>query len=144
MPREPDVVLMDLSMPDARRHRGDAADRRRRPRRRTSSCSRRSPTTGDLAPIDAGAIGYLLKHAGPDELLARSGRGRAIAARPEGGAGPAEQPHGAGPGAELTAREREVLVLVAAGLANKQIARKLGITERTVKAHLTNVFSASA
>jgi DNA-binding NarL/FixJ family response regulator len=40
----------------------------------------------------------------------------------------------------LTDREREVLLLVRGGLANKQIARKLGISERTVKAHLTNVF----
>ena len=47
--------------------------------------------------------------------------------------GPAEKP--------LSAREEEVLRLVAAGLANKQIARKLSITERTVKAHLTNVFA---
>ena len=39
-----------------------------------------------------------------------------------------------------TDREREVLLLVRGGLANKQIARKLGISERTVKAHLTNVF----
>jgi DNA-binding NarL/FixJ family response regulator len=41
---------------------------------------------------------------------------------------------------ELTAREREVLGLVREGLANKQIARRLGISERTVKAHLTSVF----
>jgi DNA-binding NarL/FixJ family response regulator len=42
----------------------------------------------------------------------------------------------------LTAREREVLDLVGQGLANKQIARRLGIAERTVKAHLTSVFQA--
>ena len=41
---------------------------------------------------------------------------------------------------ELTPREAEVLGLVRQGLANKQIARRLGISERTVKAHLTNVF----
>ena len=41
----------------------------------------------------------------------------------------------------LSAREQEVLLLVREGLANKQIARRLGIAERTVKAHLTNVFS---
>ena len=43
---------------------------------------------------------------------------------------------------DLTGRELEVLLLVTAGDANKQIARKLGITERTVKAHLTSIFSA--
>ena len=42
--------------------------------------------------------------------------------------------------AELSQREREVLELVTQGLANKQIARRLGISERTVKAHLTNIF----
>jgi DNA-binding NarL/FixJ family response regulator len=45
------------------------------------------------------------------------------------------------PSRELSAREEEVLRLVATGLANKQIARRLGITERTVKAHLTSVFA---
>ncbi|MEA2550906.1 MAG: hypothetical protein QOE25_675, partial [Actinomycetota bacterium] len=44
------------------------------------------------------------------------------------------------PAGNLSAREREVLILVAAGLANKQIARKLGIAEKTVKGHLTRVF----
>lgn len=41
---------------------------------------------------------------------------------------------------ELSYREREVLGLVTEGMANKQIARRLGISERTVKAHLTNIF----
>ena len=44
------------------------------------------------------------------------------------------------PGADLSAREREVLELVAEGLANKQIAKRLGIAERTVKVHLGSVF----
>jgi DNA-binding NarL/FixJ family response regulator len=44
-------------------------------------------------------------------------------------------------GASLTERERQVLRLVARGLANKQIARHLGIAERTVKAHLTSIFN---
>jgi DNA-binding NarL/FixJ family response regulator len=42
---------------------------------------------------------------------------------------------------QLSSREIEVLRLVATGLANKQIARRLGIAERTVKAHLTNIFT---
>ena len=42
----------------------------------------------------------------------------------------------------LTAREREVLLLVGEGMANKNIARRLGISEKTVKTHLTSVFSA--
>ena len=47
---------------------------------------------------------------------------------------------GQGAPADLTQRELEVLDLVRQGLANKQIARRLGISERTVKAHLTSVF----
>ena len=85
----------------------------------------------------------MLKHAGPDELL------DAIRAAAAGDSpldpkaarvllasrrvGPAVRP--------LSAREEEVLRLVAPGLPNKQIARRLGISERTVKAHLTNVFA---
>lgn len=41
---------------------------------------------------------------------------------------------------DLTPREREVLALVIQGMANKQIARRLGISEKTVKGHLTNLF----
>ncbi len=44
------------------------------------------------------------------------------------------------PGSDLSDREREVLVLVAEGLANKQIARRLAISEKTVKGHLTKIF----
>jgi DNA-binding NarL/FixJ family response regulator len=95
-----------------------------------------------LDALDAGAVGYLLKDAEPDELL----RGIAAAARGESPLAPkaakavlsarAESR----PAAELTAREQEVLALLAEGLANKQIARRLGIAEKTVKAHLTSVF----
>lgn len=93
--------------------------------------------------LDAGAIGYLLKHAEPDEIL---GAVRAAAA----GDSPLD-PKAARvlllnrrvPSAvhQLSVREREVLQAVVAGLSNKQIARRLAITERTVKAHLTSVFA---
>ena len=46
----------------------------------------------------------------------------------------------AAPAEQLSGREREVLLLVAEGSANKQIARRLGISEKTVKGHLTNIF----
>ena len=96
--------------------------------------------------LDAGAAGYVLKHADPDELL------DAVRAAHEGGS-PLDpkaarvlldrQRSGSGPSsgaAALSERETEVLRLVAAGHANKIIARRLGIAERTVKAHLTNIF----
>ena len=91
--------------------------------------------------LQAGAIGYVLKHAEPDELLgairaAAAAMRRSIPRR----RACCQQPEGAiGPTAERT--EEEVLRLVMAGLANKQIARRLGIAERTVKAHLTNIFA---
>jgi DNA-binding NarL/FixJ family response regulator len=94
-----------------------------------------------LDALNAGASGYLLKDAQPDEVIA------AVRAAAAGGA-PLDPKAArvlldnrrAGQQVELTAREREVLDLLATGLANKQIARGLGITERTVKAHLTRIF----
>jgi DNA-binding NarL/FixJ family response regulator len=94
--------------------------------------------------LDAGAVGYMLKDAEPDDLIDAV---RSVAqgdsplhprvARQLLTARSARRPVDQ----ELTAREREVLWLVRDGLANKQIARRLGISERTVKAHLTSVFA---
>jgi len=138
----PDVVLMDLSMPGVD---GIEATRRlmaERPESRVVVLTSFSDRERILDALDAGAVGYLLKDAEPDELL----RGIAAAARGESPLAPkaakavltarAESR----PAAELTAREQEVLALLAEGLANKQIARRLGIAEKTVKAHLTSVF----
>jgi len=140
--REPDVILMDLSMPGVD---GVEATRRvlsERPEARVVILTSFSDRDRILDALDAGAVGYLLKDAEPDELV----RGVRAAARGESPLAPkaaqavlaarAE----ARPAAELTAREREVLALVGEGLANKQIARRLGISEKTVKAHLTSVF----
>jgi DNA-binding NarL/FixJ family response regulator len=95
-----------------------------------------------IAALDAGAVGYLLKDAEPDEVidgLRAVARGESplhpkaarelLLARGR----PADKP-------QLTPRETDVLRLVRLGLANKQIARRLGISERTVKAHLTSAF----
>jgi DNA-binding NarL/FixJ family response regulator len=89
----------------------------------------------------AGATGYLLKDCGPDELLAAV---RSAAAghspfdpRVAGALLPNRAPS---PAEGLSSRELEVLRLAAQGMANKQIARKLGISESTVKVHLGSVF----
>ncbi len=140
----PDVVLMDLLMPGVdgvqatRRARSTHAD--------TQVVVLTSFSDRDriLDAIDAGAVGYLLKDVDPDDLVSSiraAARGESPlhpkAARElllsRSGAG------GQAPG-ELTPRELEVLRLVRLGLANKQIGRRLGISERTVKAHLTSIF----
>ena len=95
-----------------------------------------------VGALDAGAVGYLLKDADPEDVL----RGVRAVARGESpidpkaartllGARADSQP------VQLTSREAEVLGLVREGLANRQVARRLDISERTVKAHLTSAFA---
>jgi DNA-binding NarL/FixJ family response regulator len=89
--------------------------------------------------LEAGAIGYQLKDAEPgvlrDAVRAAALGNVPLDARIAGALLP--QASAADP---LSRREREVLALVAEGMANKQIARALGITERTVKAHLGSAY----
>ncbi len=144
----PDVMLMDLSMPGIG---GVEATRR--------VCARAAELELDvhvvaltsfaeqktvLAALHAGASGYLLKHATPEDVIAavRSAHAGEAPLDPLAARAllDAERSHPREP--KLTAREAEVLDLIALGLANKQIASRLGIRERTVKAHLTSIFTA--
>jgi DNA-binding NarL/FixJ family response regulator len=141
----PDVVLMDLSM---LRMDGIVATRELLaavPTARvivlTSFCE--NERIHDA--LEAGAIGYLLKDAEPEDVV-RAVRDAAAGDAPlSPRAARALLPQNRRPGRAttdaLSAREREVLSLVAAGLPNKSIARRLDISEKTVKAHLTRVFS---
>jgi DNA-binding NarL/FixJ family response regulator len=140
----PQVALLDLEMPEVD---GIEATRRLRseaPETRVVLFTSFSDRDRIMQALEAGAIGYLLKDADPDELH----RGILAAARGESPLAPkaAAQVIAArtspSPSGDLSERERQVLVLVASGLANKQIARKLGISEKTVKGHLTQIFQA--
>jgi DNA-binding NarL/FixJ family response regulator len=138
----PDVVLMDLQMPGTD---GVSATRQIVAEGGPDVLVLTSFSDADriVAALDAGAVGYLLKDADPDDII----EGVRAVARGESPLHPraARQllgaRHAAATEVDLTPRENEVLVLVRQGLANKQIARRLGISERTVKAHLTSVFA---
>lgn len=147
----PDVVLMDLQMPETDGVEATRQIHAMAPQVQVVILTSLSDRDGIVNALDAGAVGYLLKDAGPDELLA----GVKAASRGESPLHPRAarellQARSAGERAEpaaaerapadLTPRELEVLALVRAGLANKQIAKQLGISERTVKAHLTSCF----
>lgn len=137
----PDVVLMDLQMPGVD---GVAATRMIMAENLgVDVLVLTSYSDGEriVAALDAGAVGYLLKDADPDDVL----HGIRAVSRGESPIHPraARTLLGvrAGSQAQLTGRESEVLKLVKDGLANKQIARRLDISERTVKAHLTSAFA---
>jgi DNA-binding NarL/FixJ family response regulator len=137
----PDVVLMDLSMPNVDGIEATRAIVAANADSHVVVLTSLTDRERILAALDAGAAGYLLKDAEPDEMIG----GIRAAARGESPLAPkaarvlltarTERER-----ADLTGREGEVLRCVAEGMPNKLIARKLGISEKTVKAHLTHVF----
>jgi DNA-binding NarL/FixJ family response regulator len=138
---DPDVVLMDLSMPGMGGIRATRRIRADRPAIRVVVLSSFGESASVLEAIDAGATGFLLKDADGEELaraVRAASRGEAPldprAARAILGRGHDDPLDG------MTAREREVLQLVSVGHPNKVIAMRLGISEATVKAHLTRIY----
>ncbi|MFD3443387.1 response regulator [Microbacteriaceae bacterium 4G12] len=137
---EPDVVLMDLSMPEMG---GVEATRRllaERPSTRVIVLTSFHQQARVMEALRAGAVGFLLKDSDPADVVAAV---RSAAA----GNSPVDPrvagyllPGTASQGGGLSPREEQVLRLVAQGMSNKQIGASLGIAERTVKVHLGSVF----
>ena len=142
----PDVVLMDLAMPGRNGIDATRAITAARPEVAILVLTMFADDDSVFSAMRAGARGYLLKDADRDELS------RAIDTIANGGAifGPgvarrvqaffaATAGARASPFPELTAREREVLDRIARGEANQEIARRLGISVKTVRNHVSNI-----
>jgi DNA-binding NarL/FixJ family response regulator len=138
----PDVVLMDLSMPNMGGIAATEAIVARADDVRVVVLTSYSDRDRILNALDAGAVGYLLKDADPPELIAgiRAAADGESPLHPKAASAVLRARAERKPAQDLSEREREVLELVADGLSNQKIAVRLGISEKTVKAHLTSVF----
>jgi len=140
----PDVVLMDMVMPDM-----DGAAATRMIRKQSPSIQVIALTSFKeeilvQSALQAGAIGYLLKDISADELAqairaAHAGRSTLSPEAAQALVHAASQPPA--PGLDLTEREREVLALMIEGLNNTQIAGRLTISPSTVKSHVSNILA---
>lgn len=142
----PDVVVMDIAMP-----RGNGLEATRRivaecPGTKVLVLTAHEDAEHVIPLLEAGALGYLPKTVGLNELLdaiRATSRGESVLPPSVASvvvrhlAGPKEQPAEG----ELTGREMEVLRLLAQGLTNYEIARRLGLSVRTVEAHLTHIYT---
>ncbi|UNZ20092.1 response regulator transcription factor [Streptomyces sp. 891-h] len=139
----PDVVLMDVKMPGT-----DGVEALRSLRERgnparvlivTSFTEQRTV----VPALRAGAVGYVYKDVDPEALAGaiRSVHAGHVLLQPEvaGALLSEEESGGSGRGPALTEREREVLGLIADGRSNREIARALVLSEKTVKAHVSNI-----
>ena len=137
----PDVVLMDISMPNLNGIEATKKIVEANEDVQVVVLTSFAEHKQIVAALDAGAVGYLLKDAEPEEVI----HGVRAAARRESPFAPKVartllEARAASPETQLSERELDVLRCVAKGLPNKLIARNLGISEKTVKAHLTRIF----
>ncbi len=138
---EPDIVLMDLQMPELGGAEATARILEQRPGIRVIVLTTYESDAAILQAIEAGASGYLLKAAPAGEILAgiRSVAAGDVALAPSIAAMLVNRVK-APAGPTLSARETEVLALVAQGKSNPAIAQALFVSEATVKTHLLHVF----
>ena len=144
---DPDVVVMDLHMPEMNGIEATAQLTASESRARVLVLSMLDDDDSVFAALRAGASGYLLKDAGPEEIV------RAIEAVARGevifgssiarrvlehlsGAAPTPRPF-----PQLTPREHEILELVAEGASNQSIAKRLFLSEKTVRNNVSNVLT---
>lgn len=141
---QPDVVLMDMVMPDMDGAAVTSIIRRQSSRVQVIVLT--SFKEGDLIKkaLEAGAIGYLLKDVSADELAkairsANAGRATLSPGAAQSLVETASLPPA--PGLDLTERERDVLALMIEGLSNTQIAGRLTVSPSTIKSHVSNILS---
>ena len=137
----PDVVLMDLRMPGGDGVAATTAISKQHPGTHVVVLTTYDTDADVINALDAGAAGFLLKDSPPDELIravVAAARGDTVLA-PQITAVLVRRVSGGSPA--LTAREIEILYLLAADQTNRDIARQLFISEATVKSHLTNIYA---
>jgi DNA-binding NarL/FixJ family response regulator len=138
---DPDVILMDLRMPNMNGVTAIAELAKQNARARVLVLTTYDTDSDVLPAVEAGATGYLLKDAPRSELY----RAVRAAARGEAVLSPAVATrvlrHARSDAPGLSAREIEVLELVAKGTTNKEAARQLFISEATVKTHLLHIYA---
>jgi DNA-binding NarL/FixJ family response regulator len=140
----PDVILMDLLMPDLDGITATAEIKARWPGVAVLAVTSFLEEAKVRDALQAGACGYLLKDAEADEVAAAirataAGRVHLAPAAAATLVTAIRAPKPARP--ELTPREREVIVLLAQGRTNQQIATRLGVTERTARTHVSNILA---
>lgn len=143
---KPDVILMDLLMPVMGGIEAIGRLRAELPDTEIIAITSVLEDEAVIGAVRAGAIGYLLKDTDADALcraIKAAAQGQ-VQLAPEAAARlmrevRAPEPKSAQPGETLTERETDVLKLVAQGRANKEIAAELGIGEKTVKTHVSNL-----
>jgi DNA-binding NarL/FixJ family response regulator len=140
----PDVVLMDLQMPRVDGVTATSEIKRRWPDVEVVAVTSFVEEAKVRAALEAGATGYLLKDADAPEVAAAiraavAGQLHLDPAAAKALASGLRAPRSTADA--LTAREREVLTLVATGCSNRQIGRHLGVAERTARTHVSNILA---
>ncbi|MEU0526840.1 response regulator transcription factor [Streptomyces niveus] len=141
---DPDVVLMDLRMPDGGGVDAIAALTRRGARAKVLVLTTYDTDSDTIPAIEAGATGYLLKDAPREELFTAvraAAEGRTVLSPAVASRLVSRVRTPVAGNEALSAREREVLELVARGTSNREIAAELFISEATVKTHLTHIYA---